>query len=31
LIGKIILQPAKTIEFINIEFGLTPTGVTFFQ
>lgn len=31
LIGQIVLQPAKTIEFINIEFGLTPTGVTFFQ
>ena len=31
LIGKIVIQPAKTIEFINIEFGLTPTGVTFLQ
>ena len=29
LIGQIYIQPTKTIEFIMLDFNLTPTGVTF--
>jgi len=29
LIGAIYIQPAKSIEFIYIDFNITPTGVTF--
>ena len=29
LIGVIYIQPAKSIEFIYIDFNITPTGVTF--
>jgi len=29
LIGQIYIQPAKTIEFIYLDFNITPTGATF--
>jgi hypothetical protein len=29
LVGAIYIQPAKTIEYIYIDFNITPTGVTF--
>ena len=29
LVGKIFVQPAKSIEFIYIDFTITPTGVSF--
>jgi hypothetical protein len=29
LAGSIFLQPAKTAEFITIDFNILPTGATF--
>jgi hypothetical protein len=29
LVGEIYLQPAKSAEFISIDFNITPTGVEF--
>lgn len=29
LIGQIFIQPTRTIEFIQLDFNITPTGVTF--
>ncbi len=29
LIGQIFIQPTKTVEFIQLEFNITPSGVTF--
>jgi hypothetical protein len=31
LVGQILLQPTKAIEFISIDFTITPTGVVFNQ
>lgn len=31
LIGQVLLQPTKAIEFISIDFTITPTGVVFNQ
>jgi hypothetical protein len=27
--GQIFIQPAKTAEFIYLDFNITPTGATF--
>jgi hypothetical protein len=29
LIGQIFIQPAKTIEFVVLDFTIEPTGATF--
>ena len=29
LVGKILIQPAKTIEFVVLDFVVAPTGATF--
>ena len=29
LIGQIFIQPAKTVEFIQLDFTIEPTGATF--
>ena len=29
LIGQIFIQPTRTVEFIQLDFNLTPSGVTF--
>ena len=29
LIGQILIQPAKTIEFVVLDFTIQPTGATF--
>ena len=29
LVGQIIIQPAKTIEFVVLDFTIEPTGATF--
>jgi hypothetical protein len=29
LVGQVFIQPTRTIEFIQIDFNVTPTGVTF--
>jgi hypothetical protein len=29
LVGKIYLKPTKSLEFIDIEFLITPTGASF--
>ena len=29
LIGQVLIQPAKTVEFIAIDFTIEPTGATF--
>jgi hypothetical protein len=29
LVGKIYLKPVKSLEFIDIEFLITPTGASF--
>ncbi len=31
LVGQVLLQPTKAIEFISIDFTITPTGVVFNQ
>jgi hypothetical protein len=29
LVGQIFIQPAKTIEFVVLDFTIEPTGATF--
>jgi hypothetical protein len=29
LIGQVMIQPAKTVEFVVLDFTILPTGATF--